>query len=166
MTTEAHPSVEFRTDAEYSAFEELYRETSGPAMTQREVAKSAWFAAREYFDTPTLATLAQASGIQTGFREAYLQGGAVEGDFKLLSVDDFIATRSYIQRELARANPRSNADFSGAAERLMKLGIIDFRAIDRLLHPAPEVTIAQMSDKLDRREAIADAIFDGKEPSA
>lgn len=69
-----------------------------------------------------------------------LQGprNVIENDVARLTVDEFISARSYIESQLKRSNPRSSADFSGAAESLMKLGIIDFGAIGRLLSPVKE----------------------------
>lgn len=73
------------------------------------------------------------------YGKAYLgPRNVVENDVQRLTVDEFIAARGYIERQLKGANPRSSADFSGAAERLMKLGIIDFRAVDHLLNPVKE----------------------------
>lgn len=105
----------FKSRDESEVFTGSYAQASGAGKTQREVAESVWKDARAYF---------------TGRRD-----DAVENDVQRLTVDEFISARHYIERQLKTANPRSSADFSGAAERLMKLGIIDFRAVDRLLNP-------------------------------
>lgn len=79
-----------------------------------------------------------------------VMGISLVNDVQRLTVDEFIAARGYIERQLKGANPRSSADFSGAAERLMKLGIIDFRAVDRLVNPAPGLTGHQLSEEAVR----------------